>query len=182
MQSEKWPVGDGSMYRSDAGYLDMTIMSRSHDIIWGAYGANAVHFSFLQEYIAARLGVSVGKMYQFSNNWHAYQSTLDKINPRPLSRLVDPYMERPDGYPTRVLPLPVVTVPGSFVRDCIAFCAHDIGEVFANEWFHTVAQPVIETHRLWRSGRRDQAAVHADSIQALDWRIACQRWMSRRIK
>ena len=52
-------------------HLDMTICCRSNDILWGAYGANAVHFSFLQEYMAGRIGCAVGLMYQFSNNWHA---------------------------------------------------------------------------------------------------------------
>jgi thymidylate synthase len=53
--------------------LDITVCNRSNDAIWGAYGANAVQFSMLQEYIAGRLGVKVGKYRQFSNNFHAYE-------------------------------------------------------------------------------------------------------------
>jgi thymidylate synthase len=33
-------------------FLDLTVCCRSNDIIWGATGANAVHFSFLLEYLA----------------------------------------------------------------------------------------------------------------------------------
>jgi hypothetical protein len=40
--------------------LDMTVFNRSNDMVWGAYGANAVHFSILQEYIACALGLKVG--------------------------------------------------------------------------------------------------------------------------
>ncbi|MHC4157178.1 MAG: thymidylate synthase [Planctomycetota bacterium] len=32
--------------------LNMTVFNRSNDVVWGAYGANAVHFSMLQEYMA----------------------------------------------------------------------------------------------------------------------------------
>lgn len=53
-------------------YLDMTVCNRSNDIVWGAYGANAVQFSMLQQYIACSIGVEVGKYTQFSNNYHAY--------------------------------------------------------------------------------------------------------------
>ena len=52
--------------------LDMTVTCRSNDAVWGAYGANVVHFSVLQEYLAAGLGVGVGVYRQFSNNFHAY--------------------------------------------------------------------------------------------------------------
>ena len=36
--------------------LDMLVSNRSNDIIWGTYGANAVHFSMLQEFVAAAVG------------------------------------------------------------------------------------------------------------------------------
>lgn len=52
--------------------LDMTVFNRSNDMIWGAYGANAVHMSFLQELIAGALGVQVGVYRQVSNNFHIY--------------------------------------------------------------------------------------------------------------
>ena len=61
------------------GDLDMTVSNRSNDIIWGAYGANAVHFSFLQKYIAERLGISVGRYWQISNNFHAYEKVLGPL-------------------------------------------------------------------------------------------------------
>jgi len=59
--------------------LDMTVFNRSNDIIWGCYGANAVHFSMLQEVMAAWVGVPVGCYWQISDNWHAYISSLEKV-------------------------------------------------------------------------------------------------------
>jgi len=58
--------------------LNMTVCNRSNDMIWGAYGANAVHMSVLLEYMAARIDCAVGTYYQFSNNLHAYVDTLDE--------------------------------------------------------------------------------------------------------
>lgn len=52
--------------------LDMTVCCRSNDAIWGAYGANVVQFSFLQEYIARSIGVSVGMYTQLSDSFHVY--------------------------------------------------------------------------------------------------------------
>ncbi len=54
------------------GQLDMTVTNRSNDMIWGCYGANAVHFAFLQEYVANRIGCKIGTYYQMSNNLHVY--------------------------------------------------------------------------------------------------------------
>lgn len=52
--------------------LEMTVCNRSNDMVWGMLGANVVHFSYLQEYIANCVGVQVGKYHQFTNNLHVY--------------------------------------------------------------------------------------------------------------
>jgi hypothetical protein len=59
-------------YATSRAVLDMTVCNRSNDMIWGMLGANVVHFSFLQEYIAQQVGVSMGRYYQFTNNLHVY--------------------------------------------------------------------------------------------------------------
>ena len=62
--------------------LEMVVFCRSNDIIWGAYGANSVHFSMLQEYITVRLGianVTMGSYYQVSVNFHAYEKQFNKL-------------------------------------------------------------------------------------------------------
>jgi len=53
--------------------LDITVCCRSNDAIWGAYGTNAVQFSMLQEYMAAKIGVPIGVYTQMSNNFHVYE-------------------------------------------------------------------------------------------------------------
>lgn len=58
-------------------YLDMTVVNRSNDTILGMLGANAVHFSVLQEYLAACLGIRVGVYNQITNNMHVYLKTWE---------------------------------------------------------------------------------------------------------
>lgn len=52
--------------------LNMTVTNRSNDLVWGAYGANVVHMSFLHSYIAHMVGKKTGTYYQMSNNLHLY--------------------------------------------------------------------------------------------------------------
>lgn len=56
--------------------VDMTVCCRSNDLWWGAHGANAVHMSILQEYVAAQLGLEPGTMRQLSNDYHLYTDIL----------------------------------------------------------------------------------------------------------
>ena len=43
-------------------------------MLWGAYGANAVHMSVLQEYVATALNVSIGTYTQMSDSLHIYEN------------------------------------------------------------------------------------------------------------
>lgn len=73
--------------------LHLSIFNRSNDIIWGLYGANAVHFSVVLEYLAGRLGLGVGTMTTFSNNFHAYIDKVpsDEVVNTALYKTGDPY-------------------------------------------------------------------------------------------
>jgi hypothetical protein len=170
--------------------LDLTVTCRSNDIAWGAYGANAVHFSILQEYLAARIGVGVGVMYQWSNNWHVYESFLQPYLDRRDDRSdahVDPYQA---GY---VAPRPMVGNPDCFDRDLERFMTwtgsaepdQEPGHYQENPWFHETAEPLYVAHRFWKAGDRDHALeVVSDEVHpiASDWRTACQHWMQHRQK
>lgn len=70
--SKDLPCNDMIFLRINEGALDLTVANRSNDVIWGAYGTNAVQFSILQEYIAALLGVGIGTYTQISHNYHVY--------------------------------------------------------------------------------------------------------------
>lgn len=69
------PTQVGDLYA-----LDIAVANRSNDTIWGAYGANAVQFSILQEYMAAKIGAMVGTYTQISYNYHVYTDTPQWVN------------------------------------------------------------------------------------------------------
>lgn len=155
-------------------HLDLTIMCRSNDIIWGAYGANAVHFSFLQEAMAAGIGVPVGKMYQLSNNWHGY---VDLMNKKAPQNGINPY-DAPG-----IAALPLVDDYDSFFEECQLFCQEPRDAVmWNNSFFLTTAAPMYQTHKTYREHGARAALQTVKEIGAPDWRIACDEWLERRIK
>lgn len=69
------------------GCLHLVVFNRSNDIVWGCYGANAVHFSFLLEYVALAIGALVGTYTQISVNWHGYVETIEPLRTLPQRAL-----------------------------------------------------------------------------------------------
>jgi len=150
------------------GALDITVTCRSNDVVWGAYGANAVHFSFLQEYLAGRIGVRVGRYYQLSNNWHLYDSVQDKFKRDPLALYPDSTAvgENWDAWDA----------------DLDKFMNNPESSVYENRWFLFVARPMWRTHTLWKSGDREAALRAVHEVHAQDWRLAAIYWMQRRMQ
>lgn len=56
-------------------YVDM----RSNDVIWGFSAVNIFNFTLMQEYVAAIVGVPVGKYYHKADNLHAYEDFLPMV-------------------------------------------------------------------------------------------------------
>lgn len=54
--------------------LNLTVINRSQDVLWGMSSINFIEFSILQEVIANVLGVDVGVYKLFSNNLHYYNN------------------------------------------------------------------------------------------------------------
>lgn len=176
--------------------LDMTVTCRSNDIVWGAYGANAVHFSVLQEYLAAQVGVEVGRYYQVSNNYHVYTSELDRLYARwgqpERSRLEVPLLD--DRGP--LLHVPLVDSPKDFDReleymfnlfDCLGegppdSSAHEAVVRLQNGFFGHVAWPMMMTHRAWKNGSAADAYDWTRLVIDQAWRTAAREWLDRRAK
>lgn len=172
------PCNTVAYFDCRGGRLNMTVSNRSNDAIWGAYGANAVHFSMLQEYLAARLGVSVGVYRQFSNNLHAY---TDIYSVESLLRMAED-AEGYDLYSTKgIKPYPLVEYPSSFLVDCENFCTTPLNTSYANSFFAQVAVPMLCA---WNARKADATEQEVDhhlaNIKAGDWRTACEAWVGRR--
>lgn len=57
---------------NDSMTLNMAVSNRSNDLCWGMFGANIVHMTMLQEYVALAASMRVGSYSVFSNNLHYY--------------------------------------------------------------------------------------------------------------
>jgi thymidylate synthase len=179
------------------GRLNMTVCCRSNDIIWGAYGANAVHFSFLLEYLSAMTGIPMGVYRQFSNNYHLYTNIVPKDQLMFMARSV----ETTDKYLTAEFPqmrgsslrvpanppirkIPLVDNPETFEAELADFMQEDFQNDetcgYVNSFFPLVAVPMYRAHALYREKDYDKAIIEAQGIRAEDWRIACTEWLERR--
>jgi thymidylate synthase len=182
--------------------LDIMVTCRSNDILWGAYGANAVQFSVLQEYLAACIGVGVGHYYQVSWNYHAYEKQLEAMaarSDRRVSDLPDRLWDQRYGATRRpgqaefsATPLFADATNVDAELERLDLCVRklhadpDPGPLLIlpmqNPALATVVATALRAHRLWRLGKKEQALDAAQLIAAVDWREACTEWMLRRME
>ena len=174
---DKWGNLNATL-QEDRDVLDLTVTCRSNDVVWGAHGANAVQFSVLQEYLAARIGIGVGRMYQFSNNYHGYRSVLERVAWTQAVALVDNPYER-----GTVSVTPMFTSPDKIDEDLAGILGPTpLSHIYHNDWFRTVAVPMLGAHMWWRRGDVDTAMRLISDVSATDWRLAAQQWIQRRIE
>ena len=171
--------------RTDGGghpTLDMTVLCRSNDAIWGAYGANAVHFSMLQEVLAELVGARVGRYTQYSHNFHVY---LEKF-PREQLHLLAGDAARNDLYGSPVLemcPTPLIGHDAKlWLMELDVFLSDAAGDTLYEEpFFNEVAAPVYNAWLARRRGDLDGCLSALACCQAPDWRYACEAWVTRRL-
>ena len=169
--------------------LDITVTNRSNDLIWGMLGTNHCTFTILQEYMAARIGVEVGRYHHFTNNLHVYT-----WNWKPDEWLA--WESKHGGF---IDYSNMCNRPAHLVLDSEAFDAEvkTVVEGFKGEirgprpeldaltepFLRGVAGPMFrafELHRLY--GETTQALRMADTIASDDWRLAASNWLERRAK
>lgn len=165
------------------GNLNMIVFNRSNDVLFGAYGANAVHFSVLHEYMATRLGVVVGNYHQISSNYHVYENTWkEKVSPDlPVGRdLYDQGLALPMH-----LFREAEGLDGYDLKEIEQYVVGDVLADFACPAIKYVAIPYDNIWAAWKAKDRDHAFVllrEAEKVTPnLDWIIAARRWMERRV-
>jgi len=165
------------------GMLNMTVFNRSNDILFGAYGANAVHFSFLQEFVAHAVGIPIGVYRQVSNNLHLYLNNgYDGYDI--IANVIEFDNELNDLYATgQVSPEPIMRDSRylHFLDDCEVFCNRpfDPDVVYHHQFFHNVAHPLAMVSKV-RKDKIGTGEEWAARITASDWRRAAQDWIARR--
>ena len=160
------------------GELNMTVTNRSNDMIWGAYGANAVHMSVLLEYMAGMLGYAVGTYYQFSNNLHAYVSVLEKL--KDMQPEYEPYLTiADDGLSYN--PPALIDDADSFDEELLAWFKDESRTDYNNSYLSTTCSPMRSSWKCWKSKNFNDAFYHASNIEDRAWRKACVEWLQRRV-
>jgi len=158
----------------------MTVCNRSNDIIWGCYGANAVHFSMLQEYMAALVGVPVGEYRQFSNNFHAYLDTYSVEKLKTIAAECDTWNLYANGEDVQPYPL-VSRDENAWQHDLQAFTDDPAGShAYRDPFFCDTVHPMYQA---WAHRNNIHAAgTFIKQIKARDWKVAASAWLHKRAK
>jgi len=176
------------VFRIRNGVLDMTVYNRSNDMIWGAYGANVVQFSMIQEYVAAWLNIPMGTYTQVSNSFHVYTSGPGG----------DVFRRVLEGFNNNYNPYEFVRNTYSMTHlDMDAF-EHDLKQFFyiydnygleeigettywRSQYFRTLILPVIYAYLVHKQHGPELALKLIPLIEADDWAMAVTDWLKIRI-
>jgi hypothetical protein len=167
----------------------MTVCCRSNDMLWGAYGANAVHMSVLQEYVATMVGVEMGEYRQVSDSFHIYlfgkNPTWDKvkdltIDPYTFRHLKNPYDRIEHKY------TPLITDPEVFNWELKRFFTihpsdFDSYDGWGNPAFKDIAVPMMRAYALHKE-KKYSVYKALNDIKPVDWQTACFDWIRKRDK
>lgn len=165
------------------GKLNLTVCNRSNDLIWGAYGANAVHFSVLQEYLAARVGAEVGTYWQVSANTHVYERHFDMMA-KLAEKRIDIFETDGQECPysrgeVQTTKLVSTTRVHAWHLDLARFM--DDQSSFDTQQFYDLNA----IRMAWRAYKKGEHAKALANLTALptdsDWRRACHEWIVRRM-
>lgn len=163
-----------------AGRLDMTVCNRSNDLIWGAYGANAVHFSMILEYMAMMINVPMGNYVQFSANTHVYERHFQLVTDMA-------------GQAADVMAHPLTSCPysrGEVEPFAMGDYFHyDLTEFFyGNEamirggFFRNIVLPMKKAWDEYKSGEKLRAIATLQTMpEKNDWKRAATEWLERRL-
>lgn len=172
-----------AVFDASSGVLDMTVFNRSNDAVLGATGANVVHFSILQEYVACRLGIPVGTYYQISSNTHAYlDDDATKRSTEWALTAPEPDVKEADS-------------PMLFFGDEAYQFTEDLDtlmnnyrsfsslvSMFSTQFFKEVVAPVVTAFNLYKADRLEESVESLLHTPNNDWTHAMYEWIKRRIR
>lgn len=177
---------------SHDGKLDLSLFCRSNDILWGCYGANAVHMSMMHEYVSRGSGIPMGAYTQISVNWHAYVKVFTPMRGKMIAEQ-NKRLHELDVSPYRngsVTPYPLMSTPrhvwDTDVYNFITENGHapNAKTRFRDPFFVDVAMPIVAAHDFYKDvdgyDRWSNAYKAIEKCAASDWRKACLEWLDRR--
>lgn len=189
--SKDIPCNDMIFFKLRDGVLDMTVANRSNDAIWGAYGANAVQFSTIHEFVAGAVDARVGVYRQVSDSFHIY------VGQEAWERVRDAKTEIDDlGY-NHLTPFTLwsgVSGPHSWLGRLAVFfnMADGVGDLEdlygVDDYFGQVVAPMWVAWNLYKNPNlsKKNARINAAKSElqanclASDWMMAACQWLERR--
>jgi len=171
------------IFEVENGRVNMTTFNRSNDAIWGGVtGANVVHLSFFQEYVACALDLQMGVWHHSSANLHVYLN-----NPKWPAVLGDDLRNLlyPDAGQTRLF----TGYADEFDRNVTHFLAELKGNIDGsvdgftprgNPFLDCTVLPMAVAFICWKNGEKDLAYRSLQMVGSLDWRTAGLIWFKRR--
>jgi thymidylate synthase len=163
-----YPCNTSITCRVVQGCLDFIINNRSNDLVFGLCGANAVHMSMLQEYMATRIGVGVGVWHHLTANLHVYERHYDLVAAYEDTKTLSPYPHT----------LSLVKDWEQFDTECLALCDGKVGG-FKEPFISNVAAPMARAWAHWKAGNEEAAVMECYAIQSADWKVATVHWILR---
>lgn len=168
-------------------YLDMTVFNRSNDLIWGTLGANYVHFTFLQEYVADCLGMEVGKYYQISNNAHVYTDGNSKFEEN-AERWLNWHATTEAIEASNLLDcskLKLVEDRDVFDRNVDKFVTNyrltmKLEEGYGSPFIAGVAHRMVRAFYHHKNRAYSDAMAECQAIEQDDWRWVATKWIESR--
>ena len=183
------PCNTAIYFKVRDGKLNMTVSNRSNDVIWGTFGANVVHMSMLQEYVARSIGVKVGVYNQVSDSFHVYTNIFidmwkklaedDVFDFYSMRNYINPYVNK------ALTPYPLMKVEKEiWDKDLIKFLNRKpFGDRnFKDSFFNKVACPMQDASFLYKQKEYDFALSEVQCCASGDWALAGFDWINRRIK
>jgi hypothetical protein len=186
LEEDGWSEQGSAVYKTTS-YLDMTVFNRSNDLIWGALGANVVHFSFLLEYMASHIGVEVGVYNQVSNNLHCYTA---EGRWEPEKWLNDPLGDCYSSNKPLVNSIPLIENPDHFEKELQDFVEDNYPKIgteviwtpsdWTEPFLRDVAQPMCNAFHAHKQRKYKNAMSWVNEIISDDWQLAAKNWILKR--
>jgi len=151
--------------------LYLTVYNRSNDLIYGGVtGANPVHFSYFQQWVADRLGLPMGHLTFVSTNSHIYTDLpiwQDMLFSEPVK--------------IRALELPLGRLEEIELLCDIIDEENIIDVKFESLHLDRIVKPIMNT---WIARKQkhhpNEIAAHISECQCPALKLACTLWMERR--
>jgi len=193
-QGKDVPCNTNIYFKIRDNELHMTVCNRSNDMLWGAYGANVVHMSMLQEYLASMLGVEIGVYRQVSDSFHVYLNPVwDKVKDLEIDIYTHKDIKNPyDTYINEHEHLPLFSNANTLDWELNKFFMmypvdnwlyDDLDDInWSNSALKDIAVPMVRAYASYKNGDFKYAYEKINDIKALDWRRACLDWVRKRDK